>query len=122
MKGVEKLSFNLNNLKKIDKLKSDWNLNCAKPFKNKLIGKCANILITLPYQPEVFPTARESIQFEYEKPNGHYLEFEIFENDITVLEEFPDGRMFEYEIDSIKEIVEIVNKFFGIETSERNSE
>ncbi|KJE25644.1 hypothetical protein LG52_3208 [Geobacillus kaustophilus] len=35
-------------------------------------------------QPKLFPTARDSIQLEFEKENGDYLEFELFENKIDV--------------------------------------
>ena len=46
---------------------------CALPIYSPL----------LKFQPNIFPTGRQSIQFEYEKANGNYLEIEIFEGNIT---------------------------------------
>lgn len=43
-------------------------------------------------EPFVCPTACGSIQFEYEKDNGDYLEFEIYEDRIEVyLDTLSDG-------------------------------
>lgn len=43
-------------------------------------------------QPDISPTCRGSIQFEYEKDNGEYFEFEIVsKNDIKYLFKNADG-------------------------------
>ena len=36
------------------------------------------------HQPKIFPTGRQTIQLEYEKRNGDYLEFELFEEKVVV--------------------------------------
>lgn len=74
-------------LDEISKLKDNWNNNGAKAFSAKHIKICRDILNSLTIEPFVSPTACDSIQFEYEKDNGDYLEFEIYEDRIEVYEE-----------------------------------
>lgn len=71
-------------LNEIETLHDDWNNNGANAFSKSLIQKCREILSQLVAEPFVCPTACGSIQFEYEKENGDYLEFEIYENRIEV--------------------------------------
>lgn len=66
-------------LKTIQNLPDNWNNNGAEAFSVVLIGKCLRILNRLTYLPFMAPTADNSIQFEWEKDNGDYLEFNIFE-------------------------------------------
>ena len=73
------LKSNLEKLEEFKKLEFNWNGNNAEPFSEALIEKAKSVLFSLRVQPEIFPTARKSIQFEYEKDNGDYLEIEIFE-------------------------------------------
>lgn len=73
-------------LDEIASLQYDWNGYGADPFSNSLIVKCKNILNNIIIQPRIFPTARNSIQFEYELEDDSYLEFEIFEEKITHLQ------------------------------------
>lgn len=67
---------NLLILQSFEDLKFNWNDNNAKAFDRKLIKKVSEILYQLKYQPEIFPTASDSIQLEFDN-NGNYLEFEI---------------------------------------------
>ena len=69
----------------ISQLKEDWNGYNAKSFQSSLIKKCRRILQTLDYIPNIFPTGRNSIQFEYELEDRSYLEFEIYSDKITYL-------------------------------------
>ena len=62
-------------LSEIEKLKDNWNDNGASAFSSKLIEKCRGIVMQLASEPFICPTACGSIQFEYEKENGDYLEF-----------------------------------------------
>lgn len=50
------------------------------------------ILKMLPIFPDIFFTFRDSVQFEYEKSNGAYLEFEVFEDKIGVFSISSDER------------------------------
>lgn len=68
------------NLKKIDQialLKDDWNGNKAQGFSEELLSEVRKVITSLDIQPELFPTACDSIQLEYEKEDGSYLEIEI---------------------------------------------
>ncbi len=71
-------------LNEIAKLDKNWNGNGANPFSAGLIKKCRKILMQLAEEPFISPTACGSVQFEYEKENGEYLEFEIYEDRIEV--------------------------------------
>lgn len=71
-------------LDEIAKLDNNWNKNGASPFSARLIEKCRGIVRQLAAEPFICPTACGSIQFEYEKENGEYLEFEIYEDRIEV--------------------------------------
>ena len=69
------LTRNLNKLEQITslKLKDDGSITFSSDF-TKMISE---ILISLKYQPEIFPNFRGNIQLEYEEDNGKYLEIEI---------------------------------------------
>lgn len=74
----------LENLKKIETiacLQDDWNANGAKAFSAGFITKVRNLIMFLQIQPEVFPTACESIQLEYDKKDGSHMEIELTEHE-----------------------------------------
>ena len=85
--GVEKVVISeekLENLKKIETialLQDDWNANGAKAFSASLITKVRNLIMFLNIQPEVFPTACESLQLEYDKADGSHMEIELTESE-----------------------------------------
>lgn len=108
-------------LDKIAELKDGWNgYGGAKTFSKELVEYCCEIvneLATEPFIAGLFiaPTACGSIQFEYEKENDDYLEFEIFEDRIKMysnikekgeIEETWDGD------DCINQIKKAVEKFY----------
>lgn len=67
-------------------LKENWNGYGADPISNTLVTRCILIALNLKYQPQsITPTARNSIQFEWELEDKSYLEFEIYYNKITIL-------------------------------------
>lgn len=88
----------------ISELKDNWNENGASAFSSKLIQKCRSIAKYLPQEPFIAPTATNSIQFEYEKENGDYLEFQIYEDKVEVYSKISsDEKEFELSGDSILE-------------------
>lgn len=106
------------NLKKLDQiahLEDGWNGSAAKAFEKGLISKIRRIVTTLELQPEVFPTACNSVQFEYEKEDGSYLEIEINSEDTwEVFEIDSDGKEKYSSIAAdIEAIVKVVNSFYG---------
>lgn len=76
---VTMMQKNLNRIKEIGCLKDNWNNNGADAFNTKILDKASNFIAMLQKQPQVYPTARDSIQFEYENERGDYLEFEMFD-------------------------------------------
>ena len=73
---------NLRKLESIARLGKDWNGYGAAPFSQALIGKVREIVLDLHVQPELFPTAAGSIQLEYEKDSGDYLEIQVTESSV----------------------------------------
>ena len=62
----EELKEALEAIEVIRGLEDNWNNNGAKPFSEKLINKAINLVNELTPTPEVFPTACNSIQLEWE--------------------------------------------------------
>lgn len=63
-----------------------------------MLLNAVKVLKMLPILPDIFPTFRDSIQFEYEKSSGAYLELEVFEDKIGVFALSSDGREKEFQI------------------------
>lgn len=110
--SLDRLRSNINTLNLFLSLPQNWNDNNAQPFNNCLIKKCISIISELEYQPEIFPTARQSIQFEYEKTNGDYLEFEFFEEKIIVYMEKGEIEI-ENKLKNELEINKYLNEFYA---------
>lgn len=72
---------NLRKLEQISLLTDNWNENGAKAFDKQLVAKVKDLIGALGVQPEIFPLSYGSIQMEYTKEDGSYLEFEINLND-----------------------------------------
>lgn len=107
--------YNLKNIDQIAHLENGWNGNNAKAFEQSLITKVRKIITALELQPELFPTACGSIQIEYEKKDGSYLEieinttgtcevFKIDSNGIEIYSSIPDN---------IESIANVVRNFYG---------
>jgi hypothetical protein len=71
------------------KLSENWNGNGAKAISKEVVEKALNLLDIhmIDRQPEIFPTARNSIQFEYEDVDN-YLEIEIFQDSYVVYKNY----------------------------------
>jgi hypothetical protein len=81
--GTEKtLMSSLKTLDKIAQLKDNWNHNSAPAFNPDLLRLTRWLVVSLPVQPEIFPTACNSIQLEYGNESKEYLEFEVCINKI----------------------------------------
>lgn len=119
--GVDKVTVNeekLQNIKKLETiamLQDNWNSNGAKAFSANLISKVRNIIVFLEIQPEVFPTACESLQLEYDKQDGSHMEIEITESENA--EVFVIDSMGCESIRNIRANIEVINKvvsdFYG---------
>jgi hypothetical protein len=109
----EDLQKNLQKLKEIEELKDNWNENGATKFSGKLIEKVKNVLYMLKEQPEIFPTAEGSIQLEYEKKDGQYLEINVYENHTNIfsIDSNEQEKEFEVKEDEVEKIKKIVEDF-----------
>ncbi len=115
--GYNTFEENLEILNDISQLEENWNDNGAPSISNNLIERMRGMLLVLPVQPEIFPTARPSVQFEYEKEDGDYLKFELLEDNSTrIYRHTPANKQRVSRIinfDSV-EIVKVVKDFYGI--------
>ena len=111
----EEKMYNLKKLEEIASLQDNWNGNGAKSFSNQLISQVKNLIILLEIQPEVFPTACETIQLEYDKEDGAHLEIEIKEDKSA--EVFWIKHTGEEELRNIQANIEMIDKvvkeFYG---------
>jgi len=76
----DRMEKSLSALAEIEQLEDNWNENGAEAFSNSLIGSVRALLSNFNIQPDIFPTAQNSIQLEWENANGDYLEIELFED------------------------------------------
>ena len=104
---------NIDKLRSFLKLKDNWNDYGAKPFNKELIDKCINLInsLNLSSQPDVFPTGMSTIQFEYEKSDGNYLEIEINTDRIGFLRVDSFGNEYESENAEWKNILNLIDEF-----------
>jgi len=72
-----KQQSNLTKLQHTAQLKDNWDGYGAEHFSEQLIHRANSLIRRLHIQPEIFPTADSSLQIEYEKDNGDYLEFQF---------------------------------------------
>lgn len=108
-----KLFKNLSTLEKLKYLKDNWNLYGAKPLDPHVIDSCINLISTLTYQPDIFPTANLSIQLEYENKNEDYLELEFFNTD-HIISFFQSNTGEErYEVYNASQIKNLVDDFYA---------
>ena len=82
------LRQNIQTLSEIGKLDTDWNGYGAAPIPQAVLERSLFLLNSLETagQPQhIYPTGRRTIQFEYDFSDRSYLEFEIYEDRITML-------------------------------------
>ena len=108
----EEKIFNLKKLDQIAYLEDGWNGTTARAFEKQLISMVRRIITALDVQPELFPTACDSVQFEYEKENGAYLEIEINLEDTWEISSDGQEKYSSIEAD-VEAIAKVVNSFYG---------
>ena len=115
---LSSLQSNINKLNSFRDLPDNWNGIGGEKIDNDVINTSLSIIPLLSHQPHVFPTGRGSVQLEYEKKNGDYLEFEIFKDkQIEMFLSISDTEISK-EI-KLDEIVKYVNEFFDMEVGVR---
>lgn len=96
-------------IRSFGQLPKGWNGYTADPIPQDVVYRALRLLRELPVAPEVFPTARESIQFEYDV-GDRSLEIEIQKDSVVLLEAIGD-EMRETRAESLLSVVEIVSAF-----------
>ena len=105
------LLMNLEKLNRIASLEDGWDLYKATSFSNSLIEFCRNLLFKLNRQPNIFPTANGSIQFEFEN-NDDYLEIEVID-DLRCIEYYMKKGGKEIEKSTVvQDVIKVVNQFY----------
>ena len=81
------LTENIEQLREIANLKDNWDGEGGLSFGKGFIQEVIDLVSTMQLQPDIAPTGRGSIDFEYgSRKKGHkYLGLEIFEKDRRVL-------------------------------------
>jgi len=88
--GKDKIT-NLKRLSEIEKLPDNWNNNGAEKISGEIIKTVRRLLMSLEFQPEVFPTACDAVQLEWENNRNEYLEMEVLEDSINIFQIDSDG-------------------------------
>ena len=115
--------MNMQKLNTIASLQDNWNYNNAKAFSKTLISKVRTIITFLDVQPEIFPTACNSLQLEYDKNNGAHMEIEIWENkdaEVFVVKDNGEEHLFTVKA-NVEQINQLVNKFYGFKQKKNNT-
>lgn len=113
---TQDMQINLDKLKQIASFEENWNGYGAEPLSKLVLARSEDVIRRVCIQPDLFPTADNSIQMEYEKSNGAYLEVQI--TDGEAYEVFfmsdKDSEGEEYLINAQAEYVnEEVKKFYA---------
>ena len=110
--GKDKIT-NLKRLSEIEKLPHNWNDNGADKISGNIIKTVRKLLMSLDFQPEVFPTACDAVQLEWDNKNDEYLEMEILEDSINIFQIDSDGgeKQSTIEVDFAK-VNSIVREFY----------
>jgi len=118
LKSILKKIENFNKIHEYSQLKHDWNHNGAEAFEQEVISLSWEKVNELEIQPEIFPTACGSVQFEYENSNKDYLEFEIYKDRIEAFKIINEEEK-EYNLKTTEDLNDIVNDFFYDDKEER---
>ena len=106
--GKDKIT-NLKRLSEIEKLSDNWNNNGAGKIPTSIIKSVRKLLMTIEFQPEIFPTACDALQLEWDNSKEEYLEMEILDESINVFQIDSDGNetqnTIEFDAEVIKEMV-----------------
>ena len=93
-------------------LGENWNGYAASPFSPEVIKKARSLAEDIAYEAKVFPTSRNSIQFEFDSIPGKYLEIEVFSDHCAML--FGEGVVQEqYESVSRNYILQKIAEYYA---------
>ncbi len=93
-------------------LKDNWNGNGAEHFEEDFVNTVRMSVLKLKPQPEIFPTANNSIQIEYENDLGDYLEFEVFDDHIKMFKMQHDNSHSVENLYDYKDVQKEINRLY----------
>ena len=93
----------------LSELEKGWDGYSAKSIPFNIFEIAHETLDLVNDVPQVFPTCRETIQFEFDKENKS-LELEIFEDKMEILISYDNSEIFLENL-SIEESIVVVNNF-----------
>lgn len=110
--GKDKIT-NLKRLSEIENLSDNWNNNGAGKIPTSIIKSVRKLLMTIEFQPEIFPTACDALQLEWENNKDEYFEMEILEDSINVFLIDSDGNELQNTIVFDTEVIKkMVREFY----------
>lgn len=108
---IEKMHL-INKLESFKNLKPGWNGYSASSIDSDVVDESKRILWQLQGLPDVFPTARNSVQIEYENyDNGNYLELEVGQREIVgFYMDTGNDTEEEFQLDNIHQVNKLINR------------
>lgn len=107
------------NLRRLDAFagyEDNWNGYGAEALDPNVIEQAQKLIRRFDRQPFIAPTARQSIQMEFEKPNGDYLEIEVFSDRAVMYKAVgkdEDEREYPFTTEEMNSLIEGVKRFNG---------
>ena len=84
LKKQEKAQM-IQRIESFSQLGENWNAYGASSFSAEVIKRARSLADDISCEAKVFPTGRDSIQFEFDSIPGKYLEIEVFSDHYAVL-------------------------------------
>lgn len=106
----DKLQENISLLNSFSKLPKDWNGYGAEPLSSEIIEKTIELVMSLEYQPIVFPVGDNSVQLEFTSSNGNQLDVEVDNDGISFF--IPTSKK-EGNIKNVAQLNSILADLFG---------
>lgn len=107
--SLDRLLQNKSIIKSLVNLEDDWNGYGGQPIDQELIERVDKILPQFEIQPQIFPTGRGSIQFDFFKDEDNFLEIEISSEEISVYKKIGDDEE-EFKLD-YPGLITLANEF-----------
>lgn len=93
-----------------------WDGHGSMPAPRSAVLRALRLLRLQPFRdhtPQAFPTGRQSVQLEYEKEDGAYLEFEVFADRTEAFGMGPDDEITVDTVVTAADAGQLVTKFFS---------
>ena len=102
----------LKRIEGIAALQDNWNGYGASSFSPEVLQRARSLVEDIVYKAKVFPTGRNSIQFEFDSIPGKYLEIEVFSDHYAVLFE-KGAAQEEYESVSRNNVLQKIAEYYA---------